>query len=292
MTGHRSRIARTTLAATLSASLLLAGCGGDDREAGDGATGAASSSPSTASSAPADPTTSASTGGADGGATGRLDKATFFATIAAAQKKAGSFRATGQVSLAGITTTTVAEARYDGDEVLARSRTSPKSGQQIESVLAHGVVYLRGSGLPLPTGKWLKIDPDDEANANSPLAPIIRLADPQQQLTVFGTPKDLTLVGSERVEGVDTSHYRVTIDATAFARNAGLPGDAAGMLPPDLTIDLWLDDADRPVRMRQEVEIDGRKSLTEQVYSGYGDDVTITVPADADTVTPSETGLG
>lgn len=296
MTGLRTKLVRTSIAATLSSALLLSGCGGGDDgkdASGDKTSASSSESPSTtpggdASSEGTD--TGSSTGGGTG--TGALDKSTFFATIADAQKQAGSYKATGTTTTQGASVTTSSEARYDGDQLLAHAKTSPKGSQQFESVLAGGVIYLRGAGLPVPAGKWLKFDPKDKSNASSPLAPLLALADPQKQLAVFGDPKDLTLVGDENVEGVDTSHYRVTVDAVKFAKNAGLPADAGKLLPPELTIDLWLDADNRPIKMSQEFEIQGSKSTTEQVYSDYGADVKIDVPADKDTVTPSQAGFG
>lgn len=293
MTGLRTKLVRTSIAATLSSALLLSGCGGGD----DGKDAGKKDSPETssASTSPSGGATTSEGATTDGGSkvgSGSLDKDTFFKTIADAQKAAGSYKATGTTSVQGTSVTTNSEARYDGDKLLAHAKTSPQAGQQYESVLADGVIYLQGAGLPLPAGKWLKFDPKDKSNASSPLAPILALADPQKQLAVFGSPKGLTLVGEEKVEGVDTSHYRVTVDSAAFAKNAGLPDSAGKLLPPELTIDLWLDGDDRPIKMRQEFEIQGSKSTTEQVYTDYGADVTIDVPADKDTVTPSQAGLG
>lgn len=295
MTGLRTQLVRASIAATLSSALLLSGCGGGDdgKDAGkkdSQETSSATSSPSGSATATDGATTDG--GSSAGTGSGALDKDTFFKTIADAQKQAGSYKASGTTTTQGASVTTSSEARYDGDELLAHSETSPKGGQQFESVLAGGVIYLQGAGLPVPAGKWLKFDPKDKSNASSPLAPLLALADPQKQLAVFGSPKDLTLVGDENVEGVDTSHYRVTVDSAAFAKNAGLPAEAGKLLPPELTIDLWLDADARPIKMRQEFEIQGSKSTTEQVYSGYGADVTIDVPADKDTVTPSQAGLG
>lgn len=297
MTGLRTKLVRTSIAATLSSALLLSGCGGgDDGKDADSKdskeTTSASSSPSDGATASDGASTGTSTDAGSGTGSGSLDKDTFFATIAAAQKEAGSYKATGTTSTQGASVTTNSEARYDGDKLLAHSRTSPQGTEQYESVLADGVIYLQGAGLPVPAGKWLKFDPKDKSNASSPLAPILALADPQKQLAVFGSPKDLTLVGDENVEGVDTSHYRVTVESAAFAKNAGLPAEATKLLPPELTIDLWLDSDNRPIKMRQEFEIQGSKSTTEQVYSDYGTDVTIDVPADKDTVTPRQAGIG
>ncbi|MBU2696325.1 hypothetical protein [Pimelobacter sp. 30-1] len=296
MTGLRTKLVRTSIAATLSSALLLSGCGGGDdgKDAGkkdSQETSSTTSSPSGGASASDGAGTDGGSSAGTGNGTGSLDKATFFKTIADAQKQAGSYKATGTTSVQGTSVTTISEARYDGDKLLAHAKTSPKSGQQYESVLAGGVIYLQGAGLPVPAGKWLKFDPKDKSNASSPLAPILALADPQKQLAVFGSPKALTLVGEENVEGVDTSHYRVTVDSAAFAKNAGLPADAGKLLPPELTIDLWLDGDDRPIKMRQEFEIQGAKSTTEQVYTDYGADVKIDVPADKDTVTPSQAGI-
>lgn len=274
--------ARTSIAALLVSALLLAGCGGGDKDdpkpAADSSSDAASGSPSTA-----DPTTD--------GETSELDKGSFYETIAKAQEEAGSFRSTTTTTTSGMTVVLEQEATYEGGKLLGHAKSTAQSPQQIESLVADGVIYLKVDGMGIPSGKWLKIDPEDPANAESPFAALAGLADPELALEAMGDLDALELVGPETVDGVETSHYRATMLTATYAEILGLPADTADVLPAKLPFNMWIDADNRPVKFELTLEVSGVESTTEQTYYDYGADIDVTVPADRDTVTPSELGL-
>lgn len=274
--------ARASIATLLVSVLLLAGCGGGDDEdpkpAADSSSDAASGSPSAA-----DPTTD--------GATSELDEDSFYETITRAQEEAGSFRSTTTTTNSGMTFVLEQEATYDDGQLLGHSKSTAQSPQQVESVVADGVVYLKVDGMGIPSGKWLKIDPEDPANADNPLAALAGLADPEVALEAVGDLESLKLVGPETVKGTETSHYRATVLTANYAEILGLPDDAADLLPAKLPMNMWVDADNRPVKFEMSFEVRGVESTTEQTYYDYGADIDVTVPADSDTVTPSELGL-
>ena len=277
------KLARTSVAAVLASTLLLAGCNSDDKSADKSPSSQSAQSPSGTPSTADTPSTD---GGS--GATGGLTKANFYTSVLAAQKDAGSFKVKATVSAAGMNLSMNSEMAYDGDTIRAHVATAPGSSQKVEAVLADGITYLQVAGLPIPAGKWLKIDPQDPKIANSPFASIASLADPESALKVIGDPDQVTLVGAEQVDGQQTDHYRVTVAAKKYAENLKLPAEAAGLLPETMTFDMWLDRENRPVKMHQELVVQGQKTSTDQLYSDYGAPVKITVPAAADTVSSSQ----
>ncbi|HWJ08632.1 MAG TPA: hypothetical protein VNS46_04605, partial [Nocardioides sp.] len=207
-------------------------------------------------------------------------------------QEAGSWRGTTTTSAGAATTTLESEATYEDGQPLVHGRTAAGSPQQLEIVAAGGIVYIKSPSLGTPAGKWLKIDPDDPANADNPLAGLAAAADPDVALRAMGDLESLELVGPETVNGVETDHYRVVIDARSYAKVLGLPSEIASSLPATIPADTWVDADDRPIRVTTKVTIQGITSTTTQDYSDFGADVEVTVPKDSETVPLSEARLG
>lgn len=280
------RPARASLAALLTTTLLLAGCGdGDTGSSDDDKPGDSTSSEA------GDGSASSEDSSGDDVASGALTEETFYQEIISAQRDAGSYRSTSTTSSAGVSSVLEGEATYEGDALFGHAKSTADSPQQVESVVADGILYLKGEGLGAPAGKWLKLDPEDPANAGSPLAGLAAVADPELALEAMGELDSLELVGPETVDGVEASHYRATMLTANYAEVLGLPADAAEILPPKLPFDMWVDEDNRPVKFTLAFEIDGVRSESEQTYFDYGADIDVEVPADRDTVTPAEIGL-
>ncbi|MCX6400507.1 MAG: hypothetical protein NTX33_11325 [Propionibacteriales bacterium] len=284
-----ARPARTAIAALLASTLLFAGCND-----GDGGDGDAKSTPlgGSSSDATSDAPTGASTSeGSDDGASG-LDKNEFFETIVRAQQDTGSFRSTTTTTAAGMKVVLNSEAVYEDGEFLGHGKSAPGSAQQVETVIASGVLYLKGDGLGIPAGKWVKLDPNDPKNADNPLAGLAAAADPEVALSAMGDLDSLELVGSEKVGGVDASHYRAVMKTETYADALGLPAETAKFLPAKLPFDMWIDEDNRPVKFTVSFDIGGTTSSTEQTYFDYGADLDIVTPKDSDTVPFSSLGIG
>lgn len=271
----------TGLAATLAATVLLAGCSSDDSDKDqDPTTSTSSDAPSTdepeSSDAPATAT--------------QLSTDNLFETVFAAQQEAGSYRGTSTTMSGGVTISSTIETTYENGEMLAHAQTLPGSDQQLEIVIAAGVAYLKSDSFPVPDGKWLTIDPDDPEVADSPFAGFSAAFDPETSLKILDEPEEVTLVGEETIEGVDTSHYRVVISTASYADAFGLADEAMAALPDELTIELWVDADNRLVKQAQEAELAGQPFSTETTYTDYGADISVDVPAKADTVSISELG--
>ncbi|WP_408896290.1 hypothetical protein ACJ5H2_15385 [Nocardioides sp. R1-1] len=63
-------------------------------------------------------------------------------------------------------------------------------------------------------------------------------------------PEGLVHVGSEQVDGVAAEHYETTLDPAAALAGIALPDGVATLLPDSLDVDVWLDEQDRPVKVR------------------------------------------
>lgn len=279
---------RATLAALLAASLLLAGCNGDDK--GDDEPTKAGSDTTSSASADASASSSPSSSGTTSNGSG-LDKADFYDTISRAQEDAGSYRATVTTTAGGSKSVMDAEIIYQGSKVLAHVKSGAGSPQQLESVVANGVLYLKSPGLGVPAGKWLKFDPNDPANANSPLSGLVAATDPGAALRALGDPEQLEKVGTEKVDGVSADRYKAVVGTQNFAKALKVPAEATKELPARLPFDIWLDEEDRPVKTTTTFTIAGTTTTAEQKYFDYGATFSVEVPKDSDTVTPASLGL-
>lgn len=263
------KLPRAAIAAALASTLLLVGCNDDGGSKSD------------------DSPASQSQGENDSGDAEltELEGDTFYETVMTAQKEAGSFKGV-TVNTVGTTSTTLdLEGEYTDDGIAATATTRPDAAQQLSTIVVDGVMYLQADGIGVPEGKWLKFDPNDPKNADSPLAPMMDMSDPQRYFAAMNNPKEFELVGEEDVDGVPANHYRLTMDSATYAENLELPKEIADLLPPELSYDMWVDAENRPVKVVQEFEAAGQSNRVEQTYSDYGADVDIEAPADADTVT-------
>jgi hypothetical protein len=141
-------------------------------------------------------------------------------------------------------------------------------------LLTDGKAYLKTSGLPMPTKSskpWLEAD---LTGAGSPVAThyktMMSQLDPALLVKAFRATTQVKRVGPAKVAGVDTTHYAVTVDTAKVLRLLAMQEmseshaqEAQKYLPKTFTYDVWLDSAQRPVRIKA-------------AYSGVAVDLTFT----------------
>ncbi|MFF5846794.1 hypothetical protein ACIP4T_08495 [Streptomyces massasporeus] len=134
----------------------------------------------------------------------------------------------------------------DGDSVM----TLTMQGQRIEQRVIDRVLYQKMPKGQAPGGKpWIKIDLGKVAAEQGTGGR--SMSDPAQSAAYAKaiTDKDVTEKGSATVNGVETTHYRVSVDV------ADLPGGDAlrKQVGPTLPMDVWLDDEGR--MRRQQIDM-------------------------------------
>lgn len=210
---------RSALVCALLASLVLAGCSGDDTE-GEQPSGSVSASGS--ASAAADPATNgpASTGNemAD-----RLNKAL---------SQEGSYRAVGTNLQGGAPIE--AQASLEGGKLALHVSFDEKT--QITRIDDQGAWYTD------ETGKW--VDGADSPDLNDALF----LYDQRSQIAGLAAVPTMNDLGSEDVNGVSATHYQGGIDAEEFGKALNPPSELLETLGGDVSVDVWIDDEDRIVR--------------------------------------------
>ena len=212
-----------------------------------------------------------------------LDAADFYPKVMGALKDAQTFRFESIATSAGQEQTTSGEARYDDDGIAMKA--SSTGAQEMEVILLDQIMYLKSADLG-SADTWVKVDLSDP---DSLFGMIGKATDPEAMFKAMEAPKKLELIGTEEVDGVDTNHYRITVDSDQYAAAMELPGEMAGMLPDELVTEMWVDGDDLPRKFTQTVETpsnggQGVSSTTEGTYSDFGTDVSIEAPP-ADEVT-------
>lgn len=203
--------------------------------------------------------------GADTGATtATLTKASFASRVAAATADVTSVHVRATVSVRGMVFNVQGDLAVNGktvQDLVARFHVQsmlPRGSATL--LLTDGAAYLKTVGFPLPSksGKpWLKADLTDPSNPVAAMYDkVMSHLNPATIAKAFRATTQLRQIGVARVAGVETTHYAVAVDTAKVMRLLGMPHDAgadhpeARSLPKTLHFDVWLDSAQRPVRVK------------------------------------------
>ncbi|TDT38111.1 hypothetical protein EV562_105125 [Streptomyces sp. BK208] len=257
----------------LMGSVVLSGCGGDG---GSGAKGGDAS-----------PGTSASR------STGAREQGTVEVRAAydkTAEAESARMTIDMKLSAKGRTITSDAEGVIDlaeGDSVM----TVTAQDKSIEQRVVEQVLYQKVPGQKAPGGKsWIKIDLKKVAARQG--VSNQQIGDPAQTAAYAKAiiDKNVEKAGTEKIDGVDTTHYKVSVDVSR------IPGgdQLAEQLGPTLPMQVWLDDEGRLRRQQIDMTVkapasasaepDGSgspeqlKMTTVMQYSDFGTEVDAEAP--------------
>jgi hypothetical protein len=218
--------------AALMGSVVLTGCGGDDEPKAEKAAAASSES-----------------GGAGAQEQGTTQVLAAYGTTA----EAGTARMTISMKLSaqGESFTTSGKGALDFEEGDSRM-TVTVEGKSIEQRVVDQVLYQKIPGQKVQEGKtWMKIDLEKAAQSQGMDGR--QIGDPAQTAAYAKaiTDKDVTKIGEEKTGGVDTTHYKVSVDV------AELPnGDRMRrQVGPELPMHIWLDGDGRLRRQRLDMAV-------------------------------------
>ncbi|MEU0219521.1 hypothetical protein ABZ281_32450 [Streptomyces sp. NPDC006265] len=223
--GNGRRVCASGVAGVLAGTVLV-GCGGDS---GDGTQG-----------------TSAK---ASAGTREQGTRAVRSAYDTTAEEDTAKVKLRVQTSARGASQTANGQGAVDlddGDSVM----TVTVQGQQIEQRVIDQVLYQKMPKGQAPGGKpWIKIDLRKVAAQQG--TDNQSMSDPAQSAAYAKaiTDKDVTEKGSATVNGVKTTHYRVSVDVAELPNGDTLRKQVGATLP----MDVWLDDEGR--MRRQQIDM-------------------------------------
>jgi hypothetical protein len=277
---------RAAIAATAAALLVLTGCGSatesDDAASDDSSPAAASelADPGEPADSDADRAKPRDPVEPGGGLGNRLTAASFASSTSQAQEAARSTHVELEARLMGQSIEVSGDMSVGAtlaDTAFATVMSVPELGEDVSVILVDRVVYVSESGQSGPYTA-MKLDKGD------PIAKFylqfLGQSDPAGLTRAFdGAIEDLDKVGSESLDGVETTHYRLRVDARRVLTSTlgeELPaGSWAQDLPKTLTYDVWVGDKDNLPR-RLEYDVMGT-SMT-MTLTDWGEPVDIKAP--------------
>lgn len=177
----------------------------------------------------------------------------------------------------------------------------------MEFRLVDDVMYLKSSkGGLLPgvgDGEWVKLPVDDVQAEGANIAGLDpTMADPREQLRQMLDTEDVEKVGTETVDGVETTHYRATISpegtGTVTEEKSSTHSnelsrqleeqletgirESMGLSEP-VTVDAWVDADYHARKLRVTMPMFGEVSMTMK-FTDFGSDVTVDAPAGAEEI--------
>jgi hypothetical protein len=176
---------------------------------------------------------------------------------------------------------------FDADVTM----TSPTTGQ-VRAVLLPGAFYLAlppAQGLPKDK-PWLKVSHTPTTDLGRQLRPVAEQLqaafDPGQSIGLLQAAGGVEEVGPATVEGVPATLHRTSVDLRRAAQGAEDPAVrdqyramlAAGVRT--LQLELWLDAAGRPLRVRADGPATRGVFSVTGVYRSWGKPVRIAAPTD------------
>lgn len=308
------RIRSVVTAGLAATALVLAGCGSGDDTAASSSQPAASSqveesSAPMESAEPSEATSEESTSeessmseestseesAATSAATGSGDIQAFAAALTEANKSVTAVKgsATGTLNGQPLLQLEYQSAVANGvPTAMQMSNTTSAGGQSIamDILMVDGKWYLGGATmlqqLGVTSGTWVLLDKNSTNPVIAQLATQME-AQTQAQGTaqveqMVAVAKSLEEVGAEDVEGVPTTHYRLTLDAAEAAKLSGAsPGEQTETAAAvgDIPVDLWIDENNRTVQMQMNLDVQGQTlTMTMKMYD-YDVPVEIAAPA-------------
>ncbi|MFJ9659299.1 hypothetical protein ACIRPR_15225 [Streptomyces griseoflavus] len=241
---RRGTKAGTITIAAVMGSVVLTGCGGDSEpKAEAGASSAASGS--------------------------AQDQEQSTKAVRAAYDKtaeAESARMTVRTQLAAEGKTITSEGKgvldlAEGDSVM----TITAEGQSLEQRVVDEVLYQKAPGRKAPEGKpWIKIDLEKFAAQQG--VDNQQFGDPAQTAAFAKaiTDKDVTEVGTEKIDGVNTTHYRVSVDVAELPGGDRMREQFGSTLP----MQVWLDEEGR--LRRQQIDMTVKDAASASAKPGDG----------------------
>jgi hypothetical protein len=235
--------------------------------------------------------TTSATGGTTGGNSAALS------LVADAMNKAnsaGTVKITGTVTSPSSTTpiTMTAEEQYSPQ--LEMSMTMQLNGQSLNEIMIGSKIYMSYPALASMMGgkKWGEIDLTQASGSLGSLSSLVDSAqseNPTTQISALVASGDVAKVGTETVDGQQTTHYAGTLTPAELAdvANGGqLTAGQIGTLKNEMqsagitseTVDLWVASSGLPVELKFAAKSSAGTSAGDMKLSDWGAPVSVGAP--------------
>lgn len=140
-----------------------------------------------------------------------------------------------------------------------------------EIIFVDSTIYMKG----MMGDGWVKMTADQLAKTGG--ANLSSMTNPLEMVKKMSSSvKSATYEGSEKVDGEDADHYKLTVDSAALTSALGTSsGDVTSGLPKTIDEDIWVDGDDH---LRKSQIKMGTLGTTDVTLSDYGKKVDIKAP--------------
>lgn len=271
---------KTRIAAiVLAAPLLLTACGGDS--------GTATSSPTAAGSSPGASSSGREAGDIRSAQAGQeVDKNAFVEAVSKGTAEAKTYAMHLKMDMSGqqagtMTMTGVADVSDQADPKMKMSMEVPGAGGgsspgNIEMLLVDQVMYMK---MPGSAGKYYKMSMEEVSKISG--QDLTQAMNPTAQLeNMKSAMKQVTFLGEENVNGIETRHYKASIDTSGLTPT---PSGASSMpssmtLPSQMPYDIWLDEENRTRKFTMDMAVQGMTIKYNGTLDKFGEPVSIAAP--------------
>jgi hypothetical protein len=241
---------------------------------------------------------SSASGAGGGGAKAGSGDASAISLVADAMNKAdaaGTVKVTGTMTAPGVSTpmTITSEEQYSPS--IEMSMSLQVEGQTLSEILVGDVIYLDYPALSAELGggkQWMEIDLSKASSLGSlsTLLDSARNENPTTQIAALIASGDISKVGTETVQGQQTTHYAGTLDASQLlsASNsaAGLTASQLSSLKSEIKsvgmssvkIDLWVASNGLPVEEKYSEQTSAGAVVGDLYMSDWGSPVSVGAP--------------
>lgn len=187
--------------------------------------------------------------------------------------------------IAGVTVTGSGDEKVSHGQLTALDlKESLPTGGQIEIIHVDGKTYAKLPSSANTSGKpYVLVTPQSSNPIVQQLAGSLNTALSAASIKTYSVfvhaAKSLKVDGSETINGVHTTHYTVVVDVSKVPTTSALSKQAlqaSGI--KTLPVDLWIDDQGRPVKVTENITIEGKSLHVVGTMSKYNQPVTITAP--------------
>jgi hypothetical protein len=206
-----------------------------------------------------------------------VDAAAFVAQSTNATQQAQTVKLKITAAMLGQSYTATGAERFGAKNTDAHVTSTTPIGP-VEAIVVDNTVYTKGIEPGQPGKPWVK-----NAIGSQQVAQLLQQADPRRILPLLSSVGTLTPAGHQNVNGVDTTHYTVTVDLAKVAKAARTDlgqlqaAFAAGLR--DVNVQVWVDDQQRLSRLTLLLSEDNAMNVSQTVdYIEWGAPVTIAAP--------------
>lgn len=206
---------------------------------------------------------------------------------------AGTVKISGTVSGSGVSMTLSGDEEYSPS--LEMSVSLHEAGQDMNEIFVGHQIYIDDPAISAELGakQWAEINLDEATGSLGSLSSLVdsgRNEDPATQLSALLASKAVAKVGTETVQGQQTTHYSGTLNADQFLQNSASAGQLSATQAASLksllqsggvtteTIDVWVASSGLPVQVKVDAHTAAGESDVTMDLSDWGAPVQVSAP--------------